>query len=128
MRLAQVINALLSNMNLAVMRRNTLDRILTELQALQNARSARESQVSPDSIAVRSDNTIQHLQDLRRELLRHQVATKWEVVDFVIRTMAHEVKNRHCPLCGYQDVNDAFAKFETQCIFGGGATAALSVS
>lgn len=100
MKFGQVINALLSYFNLFISRQSTIAKMLTEMQLLQNKRT--------------------DLADLRQELLRRQVAAKWEVVDFLMRTMPQEPKSRHCPLCGHQDLDDAFVKYETHCRFGGG--------
>lgn len=96
MSLGKTINALLSRFNFAVIRRNTLDSITA------------------------SGNVVRHLQDLNKELLRHQIASKWETVDFTLRATAREGISRQCPLCGHEDIDNAFAKFETHCIFGGG--------
>jgi hypothetical protein len=121
MSLAQMVNTLLSSVNLMVMRRSSLERLLTELQAAQTALALpNEPQVTPALIAQLSEDTLNQLRDQRRELLQHQVAAKWEVVDFLMRTMAQELKSRSCPLCGYQDADEAFVTFETQCLFGGG--------
>jgi hypothetical protein len=96
MSLGKTINALLSRFNFAIVRRNTLDSITA------------------------SGNVARYMQDLQKELLRHQIATKWEVVDFTMRATAHEGENRRCPLCGHAGTDDTFAKFESHCIFGGG--------
>lgn len=120
MKLAQIINSLLSRVDLMVVRRETLERSLSELNSLQQATVIVDSKSTLDAISLSSNNIIQHLQNLRKELLRRQVAAKWEVVDFLMRSMPYEEKKRQCPLCGYQDVNNGFTKVETQCKFGGG--------
>lgn len=114
MRFDQVVNALLARLNLVLMRRSTLERTLAQLAALECARDA----VPPALPAP--DQTAQQLQALRRELLRRQVAAKWEVVDYVLRARPRKPDDRQCPLCGHADADSAFVKYETQCQFGGG--------
>lgn len=98
MSLGKTINGLLSHFNLALVRRNKLD--------------------STTSIDV--SKMEQQFRELRRELLRHQIAAKWEGVDFMMRTPVRERGSRRCPLCSHEDKDDVFAKFESHCIFGGG--------
>ena len=121
MSLNQVINAALSRLNLVLMRRSTLVRTLTELETLKNGSAATITAVTvPDVLAPDTDATRLQLHDLRRELLRRQVAAKWEVVDYVHRSLTHEVAIRCCPLCHHESPEDEFFKYETQCRFGGG--------
>jgi len=120
MKLAQKLNALLAKVNLVVIRRHTFVRILTELQALQNANSSTGLQPHIKLIEEQTDKTMRHLQNMRKELLRRQIASKWEVVDFMLRAMPNKNINRQCPLCNFEDKADAFTKIESQCLFGGG--------
>jgi len=115
-----MINTLLSKVNLAVIHRSTFCHLLEELKTVPTTPLQSDLQAPLALIASLSENTISQIRDLRKELLRHQVATKWEGVDFVMRTVAHELNDRCCPLCGHKNSDEVFVKFETQCIFGGG--------
>lgn len=121
MSLDQIINAALSRLNLVLMRRSTLVRNLTELETLKNESAATiPAAAVPDVLEPDADTTRIQLHDLRRELLRRQVAAKWEVVDYVHRAVAREAATRCCPLCHHEAPADGFVKFDTQCQFGGG--------
>jgi hypothetical protein len=121
MSLNQVINAVLSKLNLVLMRRSTLIRTLTELETLKNGSTATITALTVSDVpAPVADTTRLQLHDLRRELLRRQVAAKWEVVDYVHRSLTHEATIRCCPLCHHESPEDEFVKFDTQCQFGGG--------
>jgi len=117
MKVLTKINAWLSGIDLAITRRSTLDRIVTELNSLKVAHNTVNE--SPNAVSMSSDFN-QRLDDLRKEILRHQITIKWEVIDFLMRTMASDVQNRTCPLCGHKDSDAAFIKVKTHCIFGGG--------
>lgn len=71
---------------------------------------------SPESLAK-----INHmLSEFRQSHLRIQIATKWSVVDFIIRESLDKDPIRICPICGYKGEDMQFGQLRSHCIFGGG--------
>lgn len=65
-------------------------------------------------------DVVRRLQEVRRELLRDQIAIKWSTVDFYYRKHFDETADRHCPLCGHHAPGTEFDRLRSHCIFGGG--------
>lgn len=97
MKSAEIINHFLANFGVALVRRTTLAR-------LSNGAATVESKID----------------ELKKELLRHQISVKWGVVDYVERLVGESDKTNVCPLCGYHGSTEEFSVLESQCIFGGG--------
>ncbi|MEL7333470.1 MAG: methyltransferase domain-containing protein, partial [Cyanobacteria bacterium J06560_2] len=55
----------------------------------------------------------------QRELLQHQISTRWDLVDFIERQQA-PVSSITCPLCDHHAAADTFKTYESHCIFEGG--------
>jgi hypothetical protein len=60
------------------------------------------------------------LSDQEKELLRHQIAVKWDLIQR-IEVLRKPSRSRTCALCGHSGPVDRFTVFESQCIFEGGA-------
>ena len=114
---AKVINRLLSVFDIAVTRRSTVNRLVEELHALRQRANAGPPPGGEDEVAS-------SLSALRIELLRHQIALKWSLVDAAELAgggdPALSPGSRRCPLCGYEAARERFALYRSQCIFGGG--------
>lgn len=54
-----------------------------------------------------------------KNLLKHQIAAKWELIHR-LNAAQPEADSLTCALCGHTAPLDAFATFDTECIFGGG--------
>lgn len=105
--MTHLINRLLSPLNLAVTRKSSLDSLRAESHFF---RSDINKFLSGD-----------HLSGAHRELVRHQIAQKWSLVDHFERITAHhDTQVRHCPLCHHQGRDQDFEKKRTHCMFGGG--------
>lgn len=104
----KLVNAVLARFDLAVTRRSTLGRISAESAQLQ---AGPEHAVSSEVSTSISD---------ARELIRHQIAQKWSLVDFMERELAGRQATRQCPLCGHEADQVAFGQLTSHCIFGGG--------
>lgn len=121
MKLSRGLNVLLSPLNLVVSRKTTINKVISELDELkakyQPKLNSRQNLLNSDLIKIITEESSEKL---RREILRHQISTKWEVVDFLIRATYKDEKNRLCELCGHEDLSESFAKIETHCKFGGG--------
>lgn len=125
MNLYAFVSAMLAPLNLALIRRTTLDRVLEQLQDLQQ-------QAAADPVVLKSDQSHEQalhamsamqttqMAELKQSLLRHQIASKWNVVDFLERHGTESSQKRQCPLCQHQATQAAFAVRESHCIFGGG--------
>lgn len=100
MNLVECINSILARFNVAVSRRSTLDRLVQERGA---------------------DLWEPRLEALRSELLKHQIAVKWELVDSQLRHgSTHALTDRECPLCQHVGQDTEFTGPASHCIFGGG--------
>jgi hypothetical protein len=114
---AKTINRLLSVLDIVVARRSTINKLVNELHALRERLNAGPP---PDS----EDNVSSSISALRIELLRHQIALKWSLMDAAELAggddRAPSPSSRRCPLCGYETGREHFAVHRSQCIFGGG--------
>ena len=103
MKISEIINRILANFGIALVRRSTFESMSTN---------------SSSSVSL-SNNDIK-VDDLRKELLRYQTSSKWEVIDYLELLVGVVDKNENCTLCGYTGLSKEFTIFESQCIFGGG--------
>ena len=53
-------------------------------------------------------------------MLRQQISTKWDVIDYFERMLPKHSNSATCPFCGYIGCDHEFNVFESHCIFGGG--------
>jgi hypothetical protein len=108
MKFVRAINRLLAPANIALTKRSTLERLCAESASLQAGPAhAVSSEVSTSISAT-------------RELIRHQIAQKWSLVDVMERELAGRHATRQCPLCGHEGDQAAFGQLTSHCIFGGG--------
>jgi len=132
MNLVQAVNGVLSKLDVAITRRSTLDRTRRELAnalAAQHVGTplaeapvttvARDAELA--SILQKLDSARQQALEVRTELLRHQIAAQWAVIDASDRTCANPAIVRTCPLCGHQCASSQYRRYESNCIFGGGS-------
>ena len=61
----------------------------------------------------------QELKEMEQDLLRHQISAKWELMHRIDRLREKE-RQLACALCGHTEPAEAFAVFESACIFEGG--------
>lgn len=127
MHLYELVSKMLAPLNLAVVRRTTLDRVIGQLQSVQirleQQTSAVASQHATEASLVTLSGVHQRqVQALQQTLLRHQIASKWSVVDFIERDRLGLAASEglQCPLCQYSAAFTAFKRMESHCIFGGG--------
>lgn len=73
-------------------------------------------------LVVSRRSRFEHLEDIRRELLRHQIHAKWSLADMFDRNSGPNLigNRRSCPLCGHESLASEFSAHITQCSFGGG--------
>lgn len=140
-KLAAVVNRALAPFDIAVTRRTTLQNTRSQLSKanadLDTAKSAlsgyenkathlerlldtRSAGVDETILSAGLSPLISSIDDLRAELLRHQIADRWSVVDAIERGRGTISPHRSCPLCGHSDGADTFSSFVSNCIFGGG--------
>jgi SAM-dependent methyltransferase len=108
MRLSNIINKLLSHINIVVIRQSALNSLHVEVQQLHN-------KLKEQSLCIRLP------EELHRELIRNQISQKWSLVDFMNeRKFGEGEQLRQCPLCGHESMDNTFRKMRTHCAFGGG--------
>lgn len=93
MKLSSVINQLLRPLGIALVRRALLDELAT--------------------LRARSQPGLQ-------EIMRHQIAAKWSLVDQTEQPQEWVATETVCPLCGHTGAKGEFTGYLAQCIFGGG--------
>lgn len=119
MSISQRINALLSFVGIVIVKRDTLDRVMFELNRVQN--EAKLNDVTDESeCATKVMQEQVEIGFSNKELLKHQICTKWEVVDCLARLLPTQRESRICPLCGFNGSDTSYKKYQSQCIFGGG--------
>ena len=107
--LARIVNQILSRLGVALIRKDTLDRLVSHPQS---ECQAGELKLLLKSLADEADLKF-------KELLRRQISTKWGIIDAAARHLATSA-SLTCPLCDYRGESGKFSTFETSCIFGGG--------
>lgn len=120
MKFSQAINRLLANFGLALVRRSTLVRLSNDAEKKMPL-SATDSLVELKELSKSNLAFMENKIDaMRNDLLRQQISTKWDVIDYMEQLQGEDAKFELCPLCGYQGFSEEFPVFESQCIFGGG--------
>ncbi len=141
-KFASLVNSALAPLNIALTRRTTLETtrsqlasVHVELVALRSeiaraheeaaklrgqASEARHSAADLSGIEAKFPALQSSIEGLRRELLRHQIAVRWSVVDAMERTQKNSPEYRTCPLCKIAAKSETFKSYLSNCIFGGG--------
>ncbi|MGJ7493682.1 class I SAM-dependent methyltransferase [Variovorax sp. RT4R15] len=139
-RVARTLNTLLSGIDVALTRRTTLDRTRAQLALaqtrLEEARAVLSTRFEKLDVAenpassrettgeAACSNAValvnQEVQGIHRELLRHQIAAKWNVLDAMNRSIGSKSDLRTCALCRHTAAVADFKIFTSHCIFGGG--------
>lgn len=105
MKASSLINAILSPLNVKIIKRSSLQRLDQELARLrQNLAEASNSESS--------------LEEIEKELIRGQIFQKWSLLDNLKITAEKQI--RCCPLCLNEFCDSEFGKVRSHCIFGGG--------
>lgn len=131
-KLVSTVNRALTPLNIALTRRTTLDNTRSQLSAAQVELAATRATIAEANaelsrLQLAADSTptaqVEPLPDaigLEHELLRHQIANRWSVVDAIERATRVSPEYRTCPLCETTERSGSFAPYITHCIFGGG--------
>lgn len=120
MKVSQIINYLLANFGVALVRRSTLVRLSNDA-VRPVPLSATDGLVELKEISKSNFSLIDIKVDaVRNDLMRQQISTKWDVIDYMERLHGEDAQAELCPLCGYQGLSEQFPVFVSQCIFGGG--------
>lgn len=110
MTLAKFINQILGRFGVAVIRKETLSRLL----------GSQQMEKSLGELAL----TLKEMKDStdrnHRQLLCHQINAKWDMVDLLERHRTSSATALSCPLCDYRGEVAKFDRFVTGCIFEGG--------
>ena len=106
---AGTVNRFLSHLGFAIVRTETLHRLVA---------SPSKVPVSVEHIP-QLDSLLQGEEQRFKELLRHQISTKWSTIDSLERHFP-PVEFFTCPLCGFRSKARDFPTYQTHCIFGGG--------
>ena len=127
MYLYELVSKMLAPLNLAVVRRSTLDRVIGQLQSTQSQldqqmRPTRCEGLTEASLLAISQAHQGQVRILQQNLLRHQIGSKWSLVDFIERERQDPLASEmlQCPLCQHAAAPLAFKRLDSHCIFGGG--------
>ena len=133
MYLYELVSKMLAPLNLAVVRRSTLDRVIGQLQSTQSQldqqmRPTRCEGLTEASLLAISQAHQGQVRILQQNLLRHQIGSKWSLVDFIERERQDPLASEmlQCPLCQHAAAPLAFKRLDSHCIFGGGCCDAYS--
>jgi hypothetical protein len=113
MRLSQTINRWLAPFDVAIARRSTLDRLQSGTTTAVH--EAALEKLNRDIAALDQRFKVTH-----DEIIRHQIASKWYLIDMLELQRKPEDPVRTCPLCGYSGSEAEYEKYSTHCAFGGG--------
>jgi hypothetical protein len=125
-----MVNGVLAKFDVAATRRSTLERTrlqlgsaLAEIQSLKASSTELvqgERALAEARLHQISESQQQALREMRREIVRYQIAGKWSVIDAMDRAVVPSAPVRTCPLCGHEGADDGYRRYTTNCIFGGG--------
>lgn len=117
MKFSKLINSFLSPLGVVIVRRSTLARISESLTTT----SKNEVYPALESLLnIRFASVDSKIETLRIQILRQEIAAKWDVIDYIEQKNSNHSAFEECPLCEYKASIDEFLIFESQCIFGGG--------
>ena len=103
-KITKKINYILNKFDILLIRKSTFDKIL-------------------DNSSSNPNSTIfaKKIDDVLRDVIRHQISIKWDLVDQIEKANSVTEKAQMiCPLCNYSGIYEQFSIFMTHCIFGGG--------
>lgn len=103
MYFARIINSFLSKFNIVIKRRSTVDFLHDKVAKIECIEQPNEN-----------------FENLKQELIRHQIASYWRIVDYIEGNIIQSKITIECPLCNYKDKKEVFKKLKSYCIFGGG--------
>ena len=113
---------MLGILNFAVVRRTTIEEIPAYRE---NPTSIALTDCRDREVFDKISELDSLVRETRLELLRHQIACKWNLIDSVERMHAPSSHEIECPLCGHSGDPDRFGKYESHCMFGGGVLTRL---
>lgn len=128
-KLASLVNGALAPLNIAFTRRTTLESTRAQLFAAQAQVAALRSEIETSNVESQGlrqsllgsqGAELENVRTSHKELLRHQIANRWSVVDALERATAAMPELRTCPLCETSAKADTFRSYVSHCIFGGG--------
>lgn len=101
MRASLFLNKILGFVNVAIVRRDSLN-------SLEHVRAI-ETRI------------ISKIDDRYKDLLGKQIAQKWGLIDHLSNVYSSDYEERRkCPLCGMEEEHSKFSELVSHCIFGGG--------
>lgn len=109
MKFAKVLNKILSRFGLVMVRTATLERIHV----------GQQTAMPPGDLALAFKEAKEATDLNYRQLLRHQISIKWDIIDALERDRVPDAE-LSCPLCGYRGETGKFGHLNANCIFGGG--------
>ncbi|MFS2112681.1 class I SAM-dependent methyltransferase [Herbaspirillum frisingense] len=124
--IARAINYVLSTIDLAVVRRSTLDNLAARAGASVGSAELQRQVIDAGVqecvrlVSERLDSRQAELSEWHREQIRCQIAQKWSVLDGLRRRTGEFAAQMSCPLCGHEAASSSFAQLRSHCIFGGG--------
>lgn len=111
---------MLAKFGIALIRRSTLEQLSTGVVRPTSSSSMGGvydiGEISSSGAAYIDSK----IDEMRKELLRQQISTKWELFDSLERLISDEGNTETCPLCCHEGLRETFPVFESHCIFGGG--------
>lgn len=120
MNINKIINSILAPLGLSVIRRSTFERLSQnyDINSLYNLGNSLNETVKKVGEHVASiENKIDVFQ---RDIVRHQIAEKWSLIDYISRSTEDRNRSCACPLCFCAGPANTLKRFESNCIFGGG--------
>lgn len=120
MNIYQLINSVLAPLGLSVIRRSTFERLSqkSDIDLLYNFENLLNEQAHhKDKQAASIEGKITALE---KNILRHQIAEKWSIIDYLSRSMEDQNHSCTCPICLFSGPAKNLKRFESNCIFGGG--------
>ena len=120
MKPSKIFNRLLANFDITLIHCSRLDQLSAGIVQPISA-PAKDSLVATRAISRAGVASIESkIDELRQELLRQQISTKWELIDCLERFMSDDKNTETCPLCNHEGSKKTFPVLVSHCIFGGG--------
>lgn len=69
---------------------------------------------------IDSLHTHKLLAEQHNEIIRHQIAVRWNTIDYLEKIHPNANTTYTCPLCEHTDNTSLFSKYSSHCIFDGG--------
>jgi len=103
---------LLSALGLHTVKECLTDRMAVEALSMDTIRKCSTAQIQ-DIVSNSSS-------ELFTNLLRHQIASKWSIIDHLNKRIHDSTTDLKCPICGFSGHTE-FMPYQSYCIFGGGS-------